>query len=83
MKENYYLSFFLEPTLIEQINKKHININDVDILMPLDILDVPSSKKIYTYKDVAYTLNNQIKEFIQQQNKIDELQNKRQESPRF
>ena len=40
-------------------------------------------KKIYTYKDVAYTLNNQIKEFIQQQNKIDELQNKRQESPRF
>jgi len=45
MKENYYLSFFLEPTLIEQINKKHININDVDILMPLDILDVPSSKK--------------------------------------
>lgn len=71
--ENYYLSFFLEPTLIEQINKKHVNINDVDILMPLDILDVPSSKKIYTYKDVAYTFNNQIKEFIQQQNKIDEL----------
>ena len=73
MKKNYYLSFFLDPTLIEQIDKKHISINDVDILMPLDILDVPSSITIHTYDDVAYTLNNQMKEFIQQQNKIDEL----------
>ena len=55
------------------MNKRNININDLYIFMPMEMLNVSSSNTFHTYKDVIYTLNNQIKGFIQQQSEIDKL----------
>lgn len=77
MEEKYYLSVFLEPRFFEKNNYKKETTNtigDFVLTFPMEFMENSAEPmKMQNYNDVLLVLNKQIKEFVRQQYKINDL----------